>query len=640
MANFPRLFAPGKIGSLELRNRIVMGAILTRYADTDGNLTDRHIAYFVERAKGGTALITTDGISPFFEGRQRPNQACIYDDRYIPRMRELAGAVHAHGAKLSVQLMHGGYRVSESGLPTAKPIGPSARVHFLTGVASPEATKEDIAYLVEGYAQAAYRCKQAGCDAVEMHAAHGYLGNQFLSPHTNKRTDEYGGSVENRCRFVVEIVQRIKQLCGADFPVIIKMNADDQIDGGITIEDAKEQAKILAAAGYDALLPSCGVRETMDWQVKPYVGDIPAFIDLPAALKQVVDIPVIAVSRIKTPALAERVLEEGKADFICIARALIADPYWPQKALEGRSNEIAICIGENHGCMDRDTTKYPSVTCTINPAVGREEEFRLRPATSSKQVVVLGGGLGGMRAAATLAERGHQVTLHEDSSRLGGEWNGLANQRTELRSIVNHLRQQMERHGVAVKLNSTMGVDDLRREQPDAVVVAARPRPLVPEVPGADRPNVVQANHVLLGVAETGPRAAVLGSTFIGAETALALARQGKAVSLIATDKMCGEIGYVMRMALLRELVQSGVRLFDYCIISRIAADHVLVNHDKEFLPVPADTVVLAVGYEHDLALARELEAAHMAVYTVPDSYDPQSAQEAIRAATLVGMEI
>ncbi|MFC1928935.1 NAD-binding protein, partial [Chloroflexota bacterium] len=460
MARFPKLFQPGRIGTLEVRNRIVMPAMGTFTADSEGYITDRTIDYHVERVKGGVGLIITQAVA-ILSDANTPYIMSLYDDKFIPRLKELSHAVHQYGASIALQLAHRGmagslfYDPKEAG--EINSIGPSAVNLVETGLTGKELTREDISHMVEAYAEGARRAKEAGFDAIEFHGAHGYLISNFLSGYTNRRSDEYGGTPEKRARFACEILKRTREKVGPDFPVIFRFSGADFLPNGITLEDTLIQAPMLVEAGANALHVSASAQETTEWQFLSYLWPDGAIVYLAEAVKKVVNVPVITVGKLSDPLVAERILEEGKADFVAMGRGLLADPELPNKAKQGRLDDIRRCIYCNNCRLftSQERVRFGGTLCTVNPAICREREFALKPTAAPKKVMVIGGGLAGMEASRVLAERGHQVNLYERSDRLGGQWNiacqlplkeGFAN-------VTRYLSKGMDKAGVNVVLN-------------------------------------------------------------------------------------------------------------------------------------------------------------------------------------------
>jgi 2,4-dienoyl-CoA reductase-like NADH-dependent reductase (Old Yellow Enzyme family) len=459
MDTFTEIFQPGRINLLEMKNRIVMAAVGSSLADCEGAVTDRAIDFYVERAKGGVGLIIVKLTSVMKNARGSKHHLAAYDDKFIPRLRDLALAVKGHGARVALQLGHHGNNAShprrQQGFPPGEQVvvGPSPVAYIETGVIPHELTRAEIRELVEAFASASLRAKAAGFDAVEFHGAHGKLISQFLSPYYNRRTDEYGGSVENRARFGCEILAAARRTMGPSFPLIMRMDGWDGYEGGFSPEEAVATAPLFVVAGADALHVSAGASEATHWQFVTYLQESGALVHLAEAVKKVVSVPVITVGKLGDPLLAEAVLKQGKADFIAMARPLLADPCLVNKTREGRRKEIRSCIYCNN-CVGSGS--YQGWSCTVNPSVMREREYAITPAPVRKNVMIIGGGLAGMEAAAVCAERGHTVTLYEKTGDLGGQWNIACRQehKRHFTAVTRRLRQEMNDAGVTVLLDT------------------------------------------------------------------------------------------------------------------------------------------------------------------------------------------
>ncbi|MDO8491579.1 MAG: NADH:flavin oxidoreductase, partial [Dehalococcoidia bacterium] len=399
MAQLRRLFQPGNIGGMELKNRLVMAPMATWSHDADGFVQPRTLGYYQARACGGVGLIICQSAVVLPEARA-PGRLAVWDDKFIPGLASVASAIHAGGGKGAIQITHHGtiltqHKKSVKGPPEIDVVGASPAPWVFNNEAPREASQKDIDHLVNGLSEAARRVRDAGFDAVEIGGAHGYLVAQFLSARTNRRNDAYGGTPERRARFACEVVSAIKARAGRNFPVIFRMSADEFIAGGITIEEARIHAALVTEAGADALHVSAGCVDTAHLTNPCYLYPDALFADLSWAIKQVVKAPVMAVGKILEPSLAERLLEEGKADFIAMGRALLADPDLPRKAEQGKPEDINRCIYCNN-CWDlqwRDSFKQRGLSCTVNPSVLRETDFDPRPAAAPKRVLVLGGGI-------------------------------------------------------------------------------------------------------------------------------------------------------------------------------------------------------------------------------------------------------
>jgi NADPH-dependent 2,4-dienoyl-CoA reductase/sulfur reductase-like enzyme len=532
-----------------------------------------------------------------------------------------------------------------------KPLAPSAIPFPENDVMPIEMNQEDIDRVVAGFAEAARRVKDAGIDAVEVHGAHGYLISQFRSPMTNKRADKYGGSVENRARFGCEVLSAVRKKVGPDYPVLLRISGTTFSEGGITIEDSVIHAPLFVEAGADALNVSLGSLESYHYNMPPYM--LPAGVNVPAAeaIKKVVSVPVIAVGRLGTDLpLAESVLEKGQADFIAIGRGLIADPYLPQKVKEGRLEDIQECISCNK-CIDGHmSVKYKNMSCTVNPAVMREREFAvLKPAASPGRVRVVGDRLAGMEVARVLAERGHKVSLHEKSGKLGGQWNivDMEKRQPAYTNLTKRLARGLDRAGVEVVLKSEITADTVAKAKPDKVVIAtgAFPRTLR-GVPGIDGKNVVQANDVILGKAVVGARAAVIGGGSTGMELSKSLAESGKKVVLVeALPKIGGPMVIYNYKHLLSGLIENGVVILTDCPLMGVTGHGVYVKSttkpEMDLLFIKADAVILAVGVRPDNELAEDLRRKGIDVELIGDCAGPEkSALEAIREGAEVGRRL
>jgi len=486
---------------------------------------------------------------------------------------------------------------------------------------------------------------------VELKGAHGYGIGQFLSPHSNQRTDEYGGTPEKRARFACEIITATKERLGDDFAVIFLMSATEYIKDGITLEDSLIQAPLFAKAGADALHVEGGVADMTPYITNPcYLLPDALFADDAAAIKKVVSIPVIVGGKIGDPVLANQILEEGKADFISMARPLLADPQLPNKAREGRLDEIKYCLWCNN-CWDmtwRENFKKRGIrSCTVNPALMREREFELKPADSPKKVLVAGGGLAGMEAAKVLDQRGHKVILCEKSRELGGQWN-IASQikgKEHYARFRDQMIRDLDRSGVETRLNQEVTAEFVREISPDEVIVATGAFPLVLNIPGIEGKNVVQAVDVITGKASVGQRVVVMGGRYLGMEIALMLAEQGKHVSLTTLHELGRNHRFMERytLATLRQkLVENGIYIYAYAPVERICEDGVYINHGPELFFLKADTVVLAIGVSPQRKLLEELEStfSNLKIHTIGDCAEPRDAAEAMREGAETGRAI
>jgi len=635
---FMKLFEPIEIGGVRVKNRIVMPAGETHFEAPDGGVTDRLLEFYRERARGGVGLAIV-GLAKI-EGHFMGGLAA-HDDKYIPDLAKVANIFHQHDVKCALQLGHPGrYEVSFD--PSRQPVAPSPiPPPIFTKRVPKELTKQEILQIEEEFAQAAVRAKEAGFDAVELLSGAGYLIAQFFSPATNKRADEYGGSLENRARFAVEIIQRIKEKCGTSYPVLIRVAGDEFIEGGNTINEMKRIAKVLEDAGIAAINVMAGWHESprpLTTMLVPRGG----FAYLSAEIKKVVSVPVIIAHRINDPFTAEKILREGMADMVAMFRALLADPELPIKAKEERFDEIRICVACNQGCLDRVFGGQP-ITCLVNPTVGREAEFRNLKAERRKKVVIVGGGPGGCMAAELLAKKGHEVVLFERTNMLGGQLNIAAKSPLayEFAEVGKYFMNVLPKLGVKIYYNIEADVSKVLAEKPDVVIVAVGASPLIPPIPGVE--SAVTAFDVLMNKVEVGKRVVVIGGGGVGCNTAAKLADEGKDVTLVEMlPKIGQDIGITTRWTVLLYLRERGVKILTNKRAVEIKRGALVIEdvQSGERNEIPCDTVILAVGTKPNDGLYDELVGKVPEVYKIGDCAKPRKAIDATHEAADLALKI
>ncbi|ADU66141.1 NADH:flavin oxidoreductase/NADH oxidase [Desulfurispirillum indicum S5] len=662
------LFTPVQIGTMEIPNRICMPAMHMNMC-RNYQVTDALVAFYSERAKGGAGLICV-GYATVDELSGNPGNIGAHDDRYVEGLRRLALAIQEHGARSAVQINHAGRYNHSMLLGGKKPVAPSPVASRLTGETPRELSAQEIQDIVGRFASSAARIREAGFDAVEILAGTGYLISEFLSPLTNQRQDEYGGSLENRMRFGLEVVRAVKEATGNAYPVMVRLNGNDFMPGGIGRRDLQTFALALEAVGVDAICVNVGWHEA---QVPQIITKVPrgAFAYLAREIRTLVGIPVIASHRINDPATARRLLGQGMCDMVAMGRALIADPWLPRKAATGREREIIHCVACGQGCFD-NLFKMKSVECLCNPEAGHELETMLEPAETPRRVLVAGGGPAGMSAALAAGRRGHRVLLCEKGSRLGGQLllAGAPPGREEFVQLAKDLAHQLSRQRVEVHLNREVDEELLKAQRPDVLIVATGAQPVLPKIAGAEKPHVVQAWDVLCGKAQAGRRVVIIGGGAVGIETALLLAESGtlsgeelkfllahraeepvellrmatrgeKDITIVeATDKLGRNFGKTTRWTMLQDLQRFGIRTLTQTNVEQIEEASVRVSGSSGSQLLAADTVVLAVGSRSVRGLQTLASQQHIACHVVGDAHEPAMVIDAVHQGFAAGRKV
>jgi len=606
---FPNLFSPGKIGSLTIKNRILKAPQSTGMSNMDGTVTDRLIRHYREIARGGTGLIVVEyAFVDKIASKSAHCQLGICDNEHIPGLAWLADIIKAEGARAGIQIEHCG---RQKFLGT-KPIKSSSQIPWPSlyqrvglDAVPEELTIEEIHQIVEDFGDAALRAVNAGFELIEIHGAHGYLLTNFFSPHTNKRNDWYGGSLENRMRIYVDIVRNIRKKIGSDFPLTIRLSGTDYEPDGFKIDDTIELSKVLEKEGIDAIHVSGGDHHMMIHQVTPMALPVCYNTWAAEAIKKEISIPVIASGSITLPEYAEDIISSGKGDFVGLGRPLWADQYWPQKANEGRAEDIRPCIRCNEGCLERTFFRYKAVTCGINPTIGKEDMLEIDKADKKKKVAVVGGGPAGMEAARVCALRGHDVTLFE-KRKLGGALHeaSVPEFKSDIRPFMQYLITQMNKLDVKIVEKEAIA-DDMKGF--DVVFVATGASPIMPNIPGIDNKGVVNALDVLNGTVEVGEKVVVVGGGLIGSETAIYLAEENKEVTIIEMlNEIMTDVATTDRLAYAERIKKDKINICTGEKVKELRDGNVITESNKAY---EADTVIISIGLAPNNKLAKELES-------------------------------
>lgn len=608
---FPNLFSPIKINQLEIKNRVVKAPQSTGMSNMDGTVSERLIRHYRELAKGGTGLVIVEyAYVDDIASKSAHCQLGISNKEHIPGLGWLADVIKDYGAAAGIQIEHCGRQkfLGTHPMKAASQI-PWPKIYDAYGTVPDAMTIPEIEAVIEAFGEAAVRAVSAGFELIEIHGAHGYLITNFLSPHTNKRNDLYGGSLENRMRILVQIVNNIRSKIGYDFPLTARLSGTDYEPDGLTIEDTIQICKKMEEIGLDAIHVSGGDHHTMIHQVSPMA--IPVCHNTWAAerIKKEISIPVIASGSITLPEYAEEIISTGKGDMVGLGRPLWADQYWAAKAQAGHPEDIRPCIRCNEGCLERTFFLYRSVTCALNPTIGREEELAITPAAQSKKVAIVGGGPAGMEAARVCKLRGHEVTLFE-KRKLGGYLHeaSVPEFKSDIRALLKYLVTQTEKSGIKV-VEEEATLETLKGKGFDTIILAVGAEPLSLKVPGAEGTQVVNALDVLSGKVKPAQNVVVIGGGLIGSETALDLAENGHKVTLIEMrDEIMTDCAVTDKLAYAERIAATDMQILTQNAVKEISREAVIAEGRQGLLKIPAEMVIVAVGLAPASGLYQEIQ--------------------------------
>ncbi|MBQ2640602.1 MAG: FAD-dependent oxidoreductase [Lachnospiraceae bacterium] len=637
---FDHVFSPITIKGHTIKNRFTVPAMVSNFCNEDGTATERYIAYHEAKAKGGWGLIITEDYNVAPEGHGFSCTAGLWNDGQIESHSELPKRVHQYGATILAQIYHCGRQTASDRIPEGCHTRSSSAILCPFGDQIPiPFTTEEVKDMVSKYGDTALRAKKCGFDGVEIHGAHGYLITQFFSPYSNKRLDEYGGNFWNRTRFAREIIADVRKKCGDDFIIDMRISADEFVEGGLTIEDSKAIAVMMEEAGLDMIHVSVGNYLSVDLNIASSYSGHGWFTDWAKQVKDVVKIPVVTVSRINDPFLADEILASGKADFVAMGRASLCDPGLPNKAKEGHFEDIRRCIGCNDGCEGVLFENKP-FTCVLNPELGHEYEGGIKPADTPLKVAIAGAGPAGLYAAIAAARRGHKVTVFEKNDHTGGNFYtaSIPPTKGEITDFLVWQRVQCEKLGVEIKYNTPATAAVIKEGGFDKVIVASGSHPAMPPIPGLKEVSkVTNAQEILEGRVFPGQKCVVIGGGQVGAETAHFLAQLLRDVTILEMlPEIAKDAALAVNWHLKESLEKRKVAIHTSVKVLEIKEEGVLYETaEGQQILAPADTICVATGYRSNEELKQELDEAGIAYTAVGDAIRARK----VTAATHEGYE-
>lgn len=620
---FNALFNPIMIGSMKVKNRLVVPPMGTNYANSDSTVSEQLIAYHTENAKGGFGLITIEVTAVAPTGKAIINEPGLWCDEQIEGYRRLADAIHENGAKMSVQLHHAGRQTMSALIDGKQPVAPSPLACPFCQEVPHELTTEEVYEMIDNFVEAAVRAKKAGADAVEVHGAHGYLIAEFMSSYSNRRTDEFGGSLYNRTRFPRMIVEGIRRRLGNDFPIIFRMSGEEKTVGGRAIAETRAIARMMEEAGVNALHIAGGAYGSLEWIWGASDSPLAYMANFAEEVKKSVSIPVIGVGRINDPYIAEELVASGRLDMVSIGRQSIADPHFPNKILTGDVDDICPCIGCHQGCTERMLINE-GVCCVVNPFAGHESDRKIVKTDTTKKIYIAGAGPAGLVAGWILAARGHEVTIYEKDNHIGGCYLAASYPpgKGDLAKAVHYWGHMCEKNNVNIKLNSPLTKEIVSADKPDTVILATGSTPLLLPIPGMDAPEMLDATDVLTGKAVTGKKVLIAGGGLIGVETADFLGEYGRDITIVELrDEVGADVNTMVKITLNRRLQNYKINTVTGAKIEKFHKDGVTYSRDgQETDLLGYDSVVLAMGRKAYNPLEDELKEMVPELYVLGDA--------------------
>jgi 2,4-dienoyl-CoA reductase-like NADH-dependent reductase (Old Yellow Enzyme family)/thioredoxin reductase len=636
-----KLFSPFSIRDCHLKNRIVMPALASFLIEDDGSYTQKTIEHYRLRAAGGPAMVIVEahGVAP--EGIVSNHQARIYDDRFIEGLSKISGVMKSEGAIPAIQIHHAGRQVPARVIKR-KPFAPSPLpCPAIKGDVEP-LSREAIQKIIRQFGDAANRAVQAGFELIEIHGAHGYLINQFISRFSNIREDEYGVDIYGRARFAKEIVREVRERVGKDFPISFKISAQEFVTDGLTTEESIQILEQLVDEGIDIVQVSAGNDATPEWICQPMFMEKACLADSAAKIKAALNIPVMAVGRINDPMIADSIIAEGKADLVCMGRGLLADPELPKKAKDGRFDDIRICIACNT-CM-QSIFRKGRIECLVNPNLGREKEMEIIPAKMIRKVMVIGGGPGGLNAARIAAKRGHEVFLYEKMLELGGQLilGSASYYKKEMLTLINYLIKQIHKYHVHCYFNTPATIETVMDTKPDVVIIATGSVPYVPSVEGIHHPIAITVPEILNGNRSLINNVIVIGGGATGCEVALELSEGGCNVTIVEQLPEIGaKVEAITKKMIKKQLRENNVRILKEHLLSNVSKNGVtVIDKDGNEHFIKGDRVIIAIGNRPDNSLFNQVQDLGIEVYQIGDCLEVRSAKEAIYEGAVIGRNI